>query len=259
MKHKIKYLTNQAGTSFIEIIVVAVIGVFLLGASIATFLKQQDLYADQNDKTYIISQGRQAIKDLARELREAGYGLPPGQGIITAGADTVVFRANLEDVSTRITADINSGDSTLTVNDVTGFSNNDRIAVYHAFDSAKQNEIDETINSITGNVITIQTSYTNTYPSDQGTVVNKYNLVTLALDNGNSRVTKTIDAGAAIPLIADVENNGLSFVYKDKAGAVTATLADIRKIEITLSLKDPDNSGAVIEFKTDVNVRNMGA
>ena len=103
MQSHFKYLNNQRGIGLVEYMVGAVLGIIIIGVSIVVFTQQQSLLKDQNDNANIRAKGRQAIKTLAKEIRMAGYGLPPNQGIQDALSTTsITFRSNLFDVNTTL-------------------------------------------------------------------------------------------------------------------------------------------------------------
>ncbi len=73
-----KYIKNQSGFTLVEMMIASVIALIVIGGSIYVFTTQQSLLKDQNDNTKVRAKGRLAIKILAREVRMAGFGVPPG-------------------------------------------------------------------------------------------------------------------------------------------------------------------------------------
>jgi hypothetical protein len=162
-------------------------------------------------------------------------------------------------VSANLAADISAGATAFTVDSAASFAAGDKIAVYKIFDASAYDL--KTISSIAGNVITVGSAFANSYSTSQSVAISKYRQIALALDNANHTIAKTADS-VEITEIPNVATNGLSLVYKDNSGATlsspVATPANIRKIEITLNMLDPENPNTAATFKTDVNLRNMG-
>jgi Tfp pilus assembly protein PilW len=255
LQNHMKYLNNQRGASMVEYIMGAAIGVMILGVSIIVFTQQQSLIKDQNDSANIRAKGRQVMKTLAKEIRMAGYGLPPGQGIQDALSPTsITFRSNLNNVNTTLPpggAGASEDDPNLTVLDATGFASGDNIVIYQP--DFKTTELNGVSTPTSGTLITLSTNLGTDFEfglNAQLITVNKYNDVVIQY-TGN-QITKTIDGGAPVILVNDLAStNGLTFNFN---GAATA--ADVGRIGITVNLVDPKNADAVIEFKSDVDIRN---
>jgi Tfp pilus assembly protein PilW len=256
MRKHFNHLNNQRGVSMVEYIMGAAIGVLILGVSIVVFTNQQSLIKDQNDSANIRAKGRLAIKALSKEIRMAGYGLPPNQGIQDSLSTTAItFRSNLDNVNTTLTppptgtgGEIN--DPSLDVLSSTGFSSGDNIVIYQPdFNTTELNGVASTGTEL----ITLTSALANDFEFGLNAkliLVNKYNSV--VIQYAGTQITKTVDGGSSTILVSDVEStNGLAFNFY---GATVASQVD--KIGITLNLVDTDNSDAVIEFKTDLSIRN---
>ena len=259
-----KLIKNQSGLSIVELMVAAVIAIIVLGGSIYVFTTQQSLLKDENDSTKVRAKGRLAIKLLAREIRMAGFGMPPGKGItnLNSPPNSIIYRSNVDDVRTYMDASGTgavSTDDTITVMSTVGFAQFDNVIVYNP---AYNDSSDLIVDSITTNTIVFTADLGVDYTFGQNArviYVNKYNEITLKL-NGN-RITKQWDAdsvttSAETTIINNIAASGLEFDYYDRSGNVTTDPALVRRVGITLNMLDPDNEDAVIEFKTDVDVRN---
>ena len=263
-----KYLNDQRGASILELIIASGIGLIALAITISVFIQQQSLLKDENDGTKVRAKGRQAIKILAREIRMAGYGLPPGEAMTDiATANSISFRTNLtndrREASTWIDQSgtgIADTDTSLTVVDGTDFLNGDKIVVYQTgwfrskFFTANGNGTSTTINlADSGGSSTAFGSPGYTFGTKANLItVNKYDNWTIALVG--DEIQKTIDGANTTVLINELRttSSGLQFDY---VGILEATTS---KIGITLNLLDPKNYDAAIEFKTDVTLRNLG-
>jgi Tfp pilus assembly protein PilW len=255
-----KLIKNQNGITLIELMIASVIALIVLGGSIYVFTTQQSLLKDQNDNTKVRAKGRLAIKILAREIRMAGFGMPPGLGITTINSpvDSIQYRTNLNDVRTFMnvsTSGIGPSDSkVLNVMDGSEFASNDNIVVYNP----AYNDSDFiTVTSASSTSIGFSETLDNEYRfgvNAKVIYVNKYNEITLKL-NGN-QITKEWDGEGEVTIINNIAASGLEFDFYDELGNVTTDLAAIRRVGITLQMLDPDNPDAEIEFKTDVTIRN---
>jgi len=242
-----------AGWGLVETLVASLVAFVVVGTAGIVFTKNQSFLRDENDSANIRAQGRQAIKLLAEEIRMAGFGLPPAQGITAISANSISFRTNQTGIQTTtdqspgVTTGGTAGDSTIAVADETDFNTGDKILIYDPF-----NNTFEPPNTVTGTAagsLTLGTVLANSYPYgfvSRLVTINKYNDVVIAFADSN--ITRTVD-GTAIPLVSDV--TGLSFNYNGAAAP-----AAVLTVGITLNLVDPNNPNASIEFKTDVNLRN---
>lgn len=239
--------------TLVEIMFAAAIGLIILGVAISVFVNQQSLLKNQNDNANIRAKGRLAIKILAKQIRMAGYGLPPNLGIQSPlSTNSISFQSNLYDVTTALDptgTGILSTDTSLDVVDSSSFTFGDNIVIYHPdFNIVNINSVQ----SIATGLINLSSAVGEAYTFGVNTkliTVNKYNDITIALSG--TKIQKTID-GKTVMLINDVDaSTGLVF---DFSGATQPSM--VRKIGITINLVDPNNTHAVIEFKTDVSLRN---
>jgi len=254
-----KYLKNDRGLGMVEILVASAISLVILAGATTLFSRNQDTLQDQNDGAKIQAKGRIAVDRIEEEIRMAGFGMPPGQGITNIGvANSISFQSNLNDIRTTTppcnpacpgTIAGNAGDNTLTVVNTTGFAAGDLIVIRNP--NSGQTET-KTVTGIAGNVLNLGAPLLNTYTYGINTslvTVNKYNIVTIALNGVN--ITRTVD-GVTTNLISDVNAvNGLVFNYYGVAAANA-----VRRLGFTLNLIEPTNPNATVQFATEVSLRN---
>ena len=259
---------NQSALTLVELLVVMAIGVILMGATIQVFVKQEKILRDQNSKTNLRALGRIAIEEIAMEIRRAGYGFPPGEGILdadddgtieAADASSIWLRGNTENVITTLSDDSASGDGDIDVWDDTGFADNDTIVIMDptaAGVAGGRFETETVDGTPSSDEIDLDGTTDRAYDVEDGVVVSQYHTTIFAYDAGNNRITKSFD-GTVFPVIGNVA--GLAFTYRDSAGATTTTMADVRSIEIQITLNEvTGNSTVTVTFNTDVQLRNMG-
>ena len=239
-----------------EILIAAVLGAIVLGVVVNVFIQEDKVIQRENEETNIRAKGRHLIKVLTKELRMAGFGLPPDTGVTDISAiDSVTFLANLDDVRTSTppgavgTNAVVLNDNDITVVDGSGFSNGDNIVIYDP--NFRVYELNSVSGSPTSTSIPLGTAVASTYTyatNSRLVTVNKYNTVIIYQDG--TAVKKSID-GTVSTIISDSSISGLTFTYD------SATAAGVDKIGITLTMVDPEdaNSG-VIEFNSDVSLRN---
>ncbi|MFQ5482040.1 MAG: PilW family protein [Nitrospinaceae bacterium] len=254
----------------VELLISMAIGLLVVGGGIFVFTQNEKVLREQSAQTTVMGGARIGMNVISRELQGAGFGLPPQLGIQNIGSATqITFWKNIgnwnaptgqPDSSTaRLTANIAIGASQLTVDSTTGFAGGDKIVVYNIVDPATPAPETLAISSIAGNVISVTPNFLAAWDSTDPIMVSEYNAVVISYNAGTQQVTKTVDGGTTIPMVSNVSS--LNLVYRDNADAITTVAANVRKIEITLTLTDPDpaHAGAEVTLNTFVNVRNMGA
>ncbi len=240
-----------------EILVATVIALIVIAGATISFSKQNSILADENFSTHIRAKGREAVDQLTNEIKMAGFGLPPNAGFTAISPTSLSYRTNLNDIRTTTppctacpgTVAAAAGDTTITVVDETGFANGDKIVVYDP--NLKIFET-TTVTGTTAGTLNLGSALLNDYVYGVNTnlvMVNKYNDVTITLTGTD--ITRTTD-GSTIILVPDVvATTGLALDY---AGA--ATPAEVEKVNLEISLVDPNHPNFVIDFKTDINMRN---
>jgi Tfp pilus assembly protein PilW len=250
-------IKNDRGLGMVETLVATVIGLIIMAATIIMFTRNQSTLQDENDAANIQAKGRLAVDKIEEEIRMAGFGLPPLQGLTAINANSISFRSNLNDVRTTTppctacpgTIAGSIGDTTLTVVDESGFANGDKIVIYDP--NFNQWELN-TLTGTSGGTLNLGSALTNDYVYGINTslvTVNRYNDITIALSGTN--IARTVD-GTTTNLMSDVDaTTGLVFNYFGLTDP-----AEVQRLAFTLNLIDPDNASATVEFKTDLSLRN---
>mgnify|MGYP002630642633 CR=1 FL=1 len=257
MNKNTRILKNERGFTLIEIMIAGVLGVVVLGVVVYVFNKQDDVIRTENTSTNIRAKGRHAIKVLAEELKEIGYGLPPNEGFVApdpvANSSTITFRANLNDVNASTPATATNGgslgDTAITVaEDGDTFSDNDKIIIYNpSYGISELNTVDGTPTTTN---IPLGSALANDYSygaNSKLVTINKYNDVVIAL-NGTD-ITRTVDGGTSVIIMSDVSNLAFDFFGETQTTQVST-------IGITITMQDPDDSDITQDFATDISLRN---
>jgi Tfp pilus assembly protein PilW len=257
MKKESRILKTEQGFTMIELLIAGVLGVLVLGVVVYVFAKQDDVIRTENASTNIRSKGRHAIKILAEELKEIGYGLPPNAGLVApdpvANSSTITYRANLDNVRASTPASAANGgsatDTAITVaEDGDTFSDNDKIIIYNpSYGDSELNTVDGTPSSTN---IPLGSGLANNYlygVNSNLVTINKYNDVVIALDGTD--IKRTIDGGTPIVVMGDVSNLVFDFLGETQT-------TQVKIIGITVTMQDPQDSDITQDFSTDISLRN---
>jgi len=278
-----KYLTEDSrGITLVELIIAMTIAIITLAGTIKIFTKQQSVLIDENDTTKVRAKGRHAMTILAREVRMAGYGLPPLQFItgykgpadatwtavdptdataaLPATAKAIRFRLNLDNVRTTMNpaTTVATNATTIPVINSAGFNNGDNIVIYNPNGGERDYA---TVSGTTGTSISFSPQTSNEYSFGEFAkivTINKWVEFAIELDDANRRITRTGPGGTVI-LVDNVNlaaSQGLVFEFLDATGAQAATLGAVDRISIVLNMIDPKNADATIELKSEVQIRN---
>ncbi|MBI4383948.1 MAG: hypothetical protein HY579_07935 [Nitrospinae bacterium] len=262
--HK-RALDNQSGAGMVELLIGIVAAVILLGLATVTFTRQQTLFKNQNDETNIRALGRYGIRELAKDLRMAGYGLPASLAVSSASSTAITYRTNSDDVSATAASDISAAATTVTLTaaDVDSDGSSDLASGQSVviFTAASSEAELATVSSVAGNVLTLSSATDNAYSTDDAIFVNKYHTVAYSYDAANKKIVKSVDGGTDSTLVENATS--LTFVYRNSANAAltsplsAADLTAVRKIEISLALQDSLNASASAQYDTAVELRNL--
>ncbi len=241
---------------------------------------------DENSNVQLRDFARLAMDALVPDLRMAGFGFPPGdsvkgrpaQALTTASATTFTYGANTDGVTTYANAD-----STLDTNNwiwaidpvAAGFAANDHVVFFNANDPNEWNSW--TVNFVDTDLLAWPATQTNGFdiqPVTNGvpTVINKYHIISINYNAGTQIITiaddnGTNDLGADDTTITVANNvSDLTFSYFDADGTPLATpmnfgdldLGDIRRVQISITVVDPDDSDMTVLLETNIHLRNMG-
>jgi prepilin-type N-terminal cleavage/methylation domain-containing protein len=251
-----KMLRKQNGVTLIELVIALVISTFLTAAIYRTFVGQQKTYITQEQVVDVQQNIRFTMGNIMKEIRMIGFGNFTLPKIVNAGADTLTFRL-AADAGSTLTAEGGIGQTQIVVSSLTGFVVNAVISI-----GGVESNVISAINMGTK---TVTLTFGLGYKHVVGTPLYLVSMIAyrVAVVNGISVLQR--DDGGGFQTIADgIE--ALSFAYFDQNGAVTATPADIRRIQVSLTAKtnrqDPDykEGGGYRrrQIVSNIHLRNMG-
>ncbi len=216
----------EVGTSLTELMFAMAAGLVVLGATLQAlsyfqqqFMRQQREVAQQQDL-------RLGLEVLEQELRLAGPG-----SLTTAASDSVEFSANLQGLSTTITAAAAIGQTALSVEEGRGWD--DRKTIVACW--AEHCETLALARSGQRRLLTVTQPLTIMIPSGAFVVLlNRVRYYSRHDDQGVLRLLRQVDGGASV-LVGGIR--GARFSYWDATGrAVTEpTLVRLVVVEVMMS------------------------
>lgn len=218
---------SEDGTSLTELMFAMVAGLVVLGGALQAlsyfqqqFMRQQRDVAQQQDL-------RLGLEVLEQELRLARPG-----SFITAAQDIVEFSANLQSLSTTVTAAAAVGQTALSVEDGRGWDDQKTIVACWA----ERCETFALARDGKRRLLTVTQPLTRAIPA--GTFVSLLNRVRYYSrhdDQGVLRLLRQVDGGASV-LVGDIRE--ARFSYWDENGQTAAQPALVRLVVIEVMMSD---------------------
>jgi len=217
---------TEAGTSLIELMLAVAAGLVVFSATLQAlsyfqqqFIRQQREVAQQQDL-------RLGLEVLEQELR-----LARPNSLTTAALDSVEFSANLQGLSTTITAAAAVGQTALSVEDGRGWE--DRKTIVACW--AERCEILALARDGQRHLLTVTQPLTAAIPSGAFiSLLNHVRYYSRRDDQGVLRLLRQVDGGASV-LVGDIRE--ARFSYWDENGQAATKPAQIRLVvvEVTMS------------------------
>ena len=285
---------NEKGFTLIELMISMALGITLMGAAIYTYTKQDSVLRDENSSVQLRDFARLALDALVPDIRMAGYGFPPGdsaggrpsQGITTADATTITYFSNTDDITVYVARDPSGATATslvLPLNSTNGaLFVNDNVAFFDTqfpdqWNSWRINNINTNVNlgdPQNYDIITLDGQIGFAFlPIANGVpvVISKYHTISINYNAGAQTITVTddngTDDGGGDDTTVTVANNvsDLTFRYFDADGIALTALpliladrGDVRRIQISITVVDPDEASVTATLSTHTHLRNMG-
>jgi hypothetical protein len=220
-------MRTEAGTSLIELMCAMAAGLVVLGATLQSlsyfqqrFMKQQHEVAQQQDL-------RLGLEVLEQELQLAGPG-----SLTIAASDSVELSANIQDLSTTVTASAEIGQTALSVDDGRGW--NDRKTIVACW--AERCETLTLARDGQRRVLTVTQPLTRSIPSGAFVVIlNRVRYYSRRDDRGVLRLLRQIDGGASV-LVRDIRE--ARFSYWDENGQAVTQPAFVKLVVVEVIMSD---------------------
>ncbi len=282
-----RQMKNDKGFTLIEMLITMAISVVLLGAAIYTYSKQDQVLREENRSLKTRDFARMAMDRVIDNLLHAGYGMPPGdsnvgrpaRGFTNADVTTLTYRANIDSVSTNVNADsLSFTNNWLWVVDTTDFTVGDTLVFFDVETPTSWNTKTLVGKNASTLIWTTGAPGRNDFDfqpidNDAAVTVSQFHTITFTYNSGPQTITITDDGGntgvATTTTTVASKVSGLTFSYFDEAGAaltvLTSTdpadpteLGEIRKIGISITTVNDDDTSITATLLTDINLRNMG-
>jgi len=222
--HRIR---TEAGISLIELMFAMAAGLVVLGATLQAlsyfqqqFMRQQREVAQQQDL-------RIGLEVLEQELRLAGSGF-----LSTTASDSVEFSANLQGLSTTVTAAAAIGHTALSVEDGRGWE--DRKTIMTCW--AERCETHALARDGQRHLLTVAQPLTGAIPSGASiSLLNRVRYYSRRDDQGVLRLLRQVDGGASV-LVRDIRD--ARFSYWDENGQAVTEPAQVRRVVVEVMMSD---------------------
>jgi len=217
----------EAGTSLTELMFAMAAGLVVLGATLQAlsyfqqqFMLQQREVAQQQDL-------RLGLEVLEQELRLAGSG-----SLTTTASDSVEFSANLQGLSTTLTAVAAIGQTALSVEDGRGWD--DRKTIVACWE--ERCETLALARDGQRRLLTVTQPLTVMIPSGAFVVLlNRVRYYSRPDDQGVLRLLRQVDGGSSV-LVGDIRE--ARFSYWDANGQVVTQPALVRRVVVEVMMPD---------------------
>ena len=218
---------TETGTSLIELMFAMAAGLVVFSATLQAlsyfqqqFMRQQHEVAQQQDL-------RLGLEVLGQELRLAGSG-----SLTIATSSSVEFSANLQGLSTMVTARAEVGQTVLSVEDGGGWNDRKTIMVCWA-EGCETLALDRDGQR---RLLTIRQPLTKAIPSGAFVfLLNRVRYYSRRDDQGVLRLLRQVDGGASV-LVGDIRE--ARFSYWDENGQVATQPAFIRRVVVEVMMSD---------------------
>lgn len=220
-------LRTEAGASLTELMFAMAAGLVVVGATLQTlayfqqqFMRQQREVAQQQDL-------RLGLEVLEQELRLAGPGF-----LAVAAQDVLEFSANLQGLSTTVTAAAAIGQTALSVEDGRGWD--DRKTIMACW--AERCETLVLARNGQRHLLTVTQPLTRAIPSGAFvTLLNRVRYYSRRDDQGVLRFLRQVDGGASV-LVGNI--GAARFSYWDENGQTAAQPALVRLVSVEVTMAD---------------------
>jgi prepilin-type N-terminal cleavage/methylation domain-containing protein len=241
---------DERGFTLTELLVtVALVGV-VTAATAMLYVTGNTMFMTGTNRAEA-QQGARAAMLIQDDLRMIGYGVPGSEvAIRDASAASLTFRADLNDATTHLAADVSVNDTTITVDSAAGI----RVGDVVCLNNGQQSE-PLTVVGIAGNVVSVGSGTTAAYP--RGVQVGVPRMVVYAYDAATGTVTRDAgDGSGAVPVVTGVQS--FAFTYYDSGNNVTNVRANIRRIRLQMTVQSAGGEAeGAMSMDIDVRPRNL--
>ena len=238
-------MRNEAGFSLLELLIASSMTILVVGGMLLILDGVSDLHRDQQELIDAQQTARLGLDQMQRDVQLAGIGvtgmLAPLPVVVPTAGGGLDVRYNLGNVTARLSADMASGSSPLTVDDVTNFETGMIVAIYDgtgSFDLVTLTSVDIGASQL------MHDGASKAYQVSDGTAIKRVQTISYTLQtvNDNFWLQRQEDDGDPQPVAINVRSMTITY-YNDANPPqpfVPVTLADqmgIKVIEIELEVE----------------------
>jgi prepilin-type N-terminal cleavage/methylation domain-containing protein len=222
---------DRQGFTLTELLVTMAIMGLVMAALVGVQVSGNTLVLTGENQAQAQQAARTAML-MEEDLRLVGYGYPPALTAITAASQTsITFWADLNNVSTTLSAALAAGGKTFTVAGGLGINPNDTIYLVNGSTSDAL-----TVKTVVGTTITVNTGPANAYPASALVgrplpVTYSWAGTTLSKDPGDGTGSQALATGVQVQQFSYFDTTDTAIL----ASNVTANLANIRRVAITMT------------------------
>ena len=257
---------KRNGLTLIELLIALVLSSILIAALYRIFISQHKTYGIQDQVADMQQNARNAMGQMTREIRMAGY----GGNILGVFVNINGFTNIITPANNSITVILADQVGILKQNTMKG-SNQLEVTNASKFNTDKKKYLclnglnNYLIQNVITDTITLTTSLSEDHVINEPVYLIKAITYSLGLSGGKLALRRNENTGGgAQPVAENIES--LQFTYLDKNGNVTADPPDIRMVNVMVTAKtnrsDPEYKGGDGYrrriLSSHIKVRNMG-
>ena len=222
---------DRQGFTLTELLVTLAIMGLVMAALVGVQVSGNTLVLTGENQAQAQQAARTAML-MEEDLRLVGYGYPPALTAVTGASQTsITFWADLNNVSTTLSAALAAGGKTFTVAGGLGITPNDTIYLVNGISSDAL-----TVKTAVGTTITVNTGPANAYPV--GALVGRPLPVTyswagktLSKDPGDGTGSQALATGVQVQQFSYFDTTDTAILTSN----LSANLANIRRVAITMT------------------------
>lgn len=234
---------NPQGFSTIELMVAMIIGSIIIYGLYRTYIFQDQVMGREGGKIDAVQNARNTVDILTRDLRIVGSGVPDSVSdkITAANYQSITYLANFWNTSTKLSSRAVAGDTSIAVEDSTGFYSGQQI--YICSDENASSAITLNADPPNGTTIALPSALGSNYAT--GCTVNVIDTVTYSFSGAPKEINRTLlpantmNTGTAETLAENIDY--VQFKFYNSSGtevsSVGSTLSQserqsVRKIKL---------------------------
>jgi type IV pilus assembly protein PilW len=257
---------NIQGFTLVELLIAALIGSLIVGATISLFLSQQKAYLTAGSQAAKAQSARMTVERVVRMVRQAGLDVVSGEPVLYADARNLTFRGDVDsDIEIALASDASFGDTEIQVDLDDG---TDRISLTDLI-LIQSGETEQLVPvrssggpsvdlSSEPDVIYLAEPLTATFAA-AGSAVRTVETTYLAYDPSAGTVAlngETLADSLHDLRFAYLDENGAQITIPASGGLTTAQRLNIRRVDMTIDVASPTGKNSKRQ-NVSIDPRNL--